>query len=289
MRIVSSSAEMRNQYYYAEFRHQQERLRIQHHATPPSQRSPTIKSQKDKRSNSAPDETRLAIDELTITLISILLKRLTGVDPLVMSLAELNKQLNTQTTTAKMWQHLAELLQDILLPIQYPHSHFDSTAVTLPLPLHVTSENKTTMRLDAEIKLSALWKQYMPLSTETDMQEILAPLYIQMDSNYLDLPQTCISLELDINLNRYKTEQMQARTGEKYSHHNNPISDQDIFNCLQILEKDETGAHRLLAMGLEGFGVLFLGSLPTVPLYHMSKYLDAEGKTIIIPQIDFTV
>lgn len=289
MRIMSSDADMRNQYQYAQFRQEQEQLRIQIYATPPSQRSPNIKHEKDKRNNLPESEADSAADELTTSLIHLLLKKLTGRQPPVMTLAELTSTLIKQTTNADTWQHVADSLQDILLPTRYPHTHFDKKSTTLTLPIQVTTKDKKSVYINTEIKLSGVWLQ--AISQRQNIEGLINDdtLSIQLKSDHLDLAQIDLSLDLDINLDRYLSNHRLENIQNVDFEHGLPISTNQILAHIQFWGMDEANEHRLLAVGVEDIGVVYLGMLQKRLLYQGVRYPLLYRKPINIPPIDITV
>lgn len=274
MRVISSTAEMRNQYHYAEFRQEQEQLRIQPTAPPPLQRSSTTRSQSNKQHNLPTGNRDSALDELTASLINILLARLTGIQPRVISLVEFTSGMKKQASSAETWQDLADSIQDILLPAQYPQQNFVQGSVSLPLQIQLVTNDEVSTFINAEIKLSALWMLHMSRLDQQGPVDEIETIVIRLNSDHLDLSDTNISLGLNIDM------------AADLSH---PTEEHRIFSRLQIWGNDGPNSHRLLAIGQEGFSVVYLSRLQTTFFLAKKNYLAPYGKIIKREIIDLFV
>ena len=290
MRIVSADAEMRNQYYYTEFRQEQERRRIQLTATPPLQRTESIKPQKDRRKKS-PSITRLSgRDELTIQLINALLEDLLGLPSVVMSLTELNKllnqQLTLQTDNAQMWLHIAETLQDMLLPAHYPLQHFNKNSISLSPQLEIEYATNTSYRLDSKIKLSSTWMQMLlQLDISSCIEKL--PQLVHVRSTTQEPEQDPVSLHLDVNLEDVQIKRLSS-----------PVVDgTDVYkpeypaflNHLRIWSEEKNNRYKLLAIGIEDFGVIYLGHNNDNLVLQQANHQYDDNGIYNLQQIDFIV
>ena len=286
MRIVSADAEMRNQYYYTEFRQEQERRRIQLTATPPLQRTEVIKPQKDRHKKS-PKNTRLsARDELTIQLINGLLEEMLELPAAVMSLAELNQQLTQHTASAQMWLHIAESLQDMLVPAHYPEKHFHTNSITLSPQLEIACNANTTYPLPSEIKLSSMWVQMLTHLGITHSIETLPQLF-HVISTSQEPELTEISLQLDINLESTQIKRLADTLIEGTSASKQGC--QTFLSHLRIWSGEKNDKHKLLAIGIEDFGVIYLGHNNVDLILQQANFQYYADGICNLPQIDYLV
>lgn len=279
MRIVSSDAEMRNQYYYAEFR--QGQSRIQQYATPPLQRIEQIKQQNNARKKPAPVSQSLSSsDQLTIQLIDSLLEAMLNIPSPLLSLADLNKQLSQHTANAQMWQHIAESLQDMLMPTRYPRNHFATNGITLRPQLEVVYGDNTAINIDTEIKLSAIWLNILDQLQMSDSLKNI-PRLIQLHTTALPPLQYISSLAVDLNLENMPVITEKAKEP--------PERIKPLLNHLRIWSGNEEEQHKLLAMGIEDIGIIYLGHIHAEQILQAGNYQYYAENICNHPQIDCIV
>lgn len=290
MRIVSVDAEMRNQYYYTEFRQEQERRRIQLTATPPLQRTESVKPQKDRRKKSPSNTRPSGRDELTIQFITVLLGEMLGLPSSVMSLTEFNKRLNQQLTqqtdNAQMWLHIAETLQDMLLPAHYPQQHFNKNSISLSPQLEIEYATNISYRLDSKIKLSSTWMQMLQqLDISSCIEEL--PQLMHVRSTTQEPEQEPVSLHLDINL-----EDVQIKRFSSPVNDGTAVCKQEypaFLNHLRIWSEEKNNRYKLLAIGTEDFGVIYLGHNNNNLFQQQTNHQYDDDRIYNLPQIDFIV
>ena len=244
MRIVGSATELRGLHYSMQLRQEQEQLSVRRHSTPPLHPSTLIKSQSRGTQKPKQPPAPRTDNSLGLALLPVLLRTLCGIDIAVISARELHQQLNSSYTTTKnaiTWQHLAESLHDVLLPSHYPPEHLAEPVNKLMLPTCIQTNDGHTSMLDIQLTLSSSWYANFPVRPEHQIE----PITILLDRPALELPRYSLYLELDLH----------------HVEHHNPELIKQPLSRIQIWWRDGVASHRLVALGVEDIGVMYLDNL----------------------------